>query len=157
MTTIPTKTQEQAQAQETRAQQIALFTNDHLLQLKQEVEKLCKEMDQASFCMRLDDQRPEFEAIRKQVNEFKTALEAEYARRVLRGYRSRFDKLLKALQSPAPQEAGGRRLIPINAAAAAQEDQAQQQQDALQSATVLAEQLSMLLQTVTSGRQEGEE
>jgi exonuclease VII large subunit len=155
MTTTPTKTQEQAQAQETRAQQIARLSNDHLLQLKQEVENLSYEVDHSSFSLRLEGQRPDLEAIQKQVKEFKAALEVEYGARVLRGYRSRFDKLLKALQPP--QEAGGRRLIPINAAAAAQEDQAQQQQDALQSATVLAEQLSILLQTVVPGRQEGEE
>jgi hypothetical protein len=134
MTAAPTKT-DQAGApagKESQAQQIARLSNDRLLQLKQEVEKFYSELDYTSFSLRLEGQRPELEAIRKQVSEFKAALEVEYVARLLHGYRSRLQKLLQALLPS--QEAGGRgRLIPINAAAAAQEEQAQPE-DPLQAA-----------------------
>jgi hypothetical protein len=139
--------------QAARAMQIAKLPNDRLLQLKQEAEQLYSEIYHTPFSLE-QDERPGLEAIQKEVEEFKAALEDEYITRLLRGYHSRFKKLLQGLQPPPQtQEAGGRLIIPINAAVAAQEDQTQQQQqqDALQTATTLAEQLRATLAAINGG------
>jgi hypothetical protein len=135
--------------EETQARQLARLTNDRLLKMRKTAQELSNEIDNSAFAASLADELyPEREALRLKAKEFKSAIEREYNMRVLRGYRSRFEELVKGLQPPPPpQEAGERRPIPINAAAAAQEDQARQQGEAIRTMGALVEQFHAILKS----------